>query len=132
MLKYKIDEDTLYISESDDNSKNWKNFTVNITNFIFDVNSTNVKNIIFNENSLENKDFSYFKELFDFYDLYNSNIKLNFLYDNTEIVNKEIKINQASQILFDYGKSMDNKSKGLSLIHMLILTNRIKFSPLSS
>ena len=91
-----------------------------------------INEIIFYGHSLSDADYSYFQSIFDFYDLYNSNIKLSFKfsYFGEESLYWEIKhkqINQAINLVKKYGYSLSNLKKGENLIHKLLLENRINF-----
>lgn len=91
-----------------------------------------INEIIFFGHSLSNADYSYFKSIYDYYDLYDSDIKLSFKYSyfNHESTHWEIKhkqINSAINLIKRYGKSMSNTKNGENLIHKLLLENRINF-----
>lgn len=84
-----------------------------------------VENIYFFGHSLSSADYSYFLSIFDFYDIYNSNIKLNFVYANHEDNAKKNMLKKISTLLTNYGESFDNKAKGKNLMHKLSLENRL-------
>jgi len=91
-----------------------------------------INEIIFFGHSLSNADYSYFQSIFDYYDLYESDIKLSFKYSyyNHESTHWRIKhkqINSAINLIKKYGNSMSNTKKGENLIHKLLLENRINF-----
>lgn len=95
-------------------------------------NRNSINEIIFFGHSLSNADYSYFQSIFDYYDLYESNIKLSFKYSyyNHESTHWKIKhkqINSAINLIKRYGNSMSNTKKGENLIHKLLLENRINF-----
>ena len=91
---------------------------------------SDVDEIIFYGHSLAKADYSYFQSIFDYYDIYQGDIKLTFqysIYNKTK--RKQIEKKQMSSIsnlLSSYGTSMDNKNHGKNLIHKLILENRLK------
>ena len=91
--------------------------------------------------SLSEADYSYFQSLFDYYDIYNSEVKLEFKYynyikDKKELTDEqkeerkdEVKSNMHKsviELMNDYGNTASNKSRGKNLLHKLILENRIK------
>lgn len=84
-----------------------------------------VENIYFFGHSLSSADYSYFLSIFDFYDIYNSNIKLNFVYSNHEDNAKKNMLKKISTLLTNYGEGFDNKAKGKNLMHKLNLENRL-------
>ncbi|QCA29654.1 hypothetical protein [Vagococcus xieshaowenii] len=84
-----------------------------------------VENIYFFGHSLSSADYSYFLSIFDFYDIYDSNIKLNFVYSNYEDNSKKNMLKKINKLLTNYGESFDNKSKGKNLMHKLSLENRL-------
>lgn len=84
-----------------------------------------VENIYFFGHSLSSADYSYFLSIFDFYDIYNSNIKLNFVYSNHEDNAKKNMLKKISTLLINYGEGFDNKAKGKNLMHKLNLENRL-------
>jgi len=93
-----------------------------------------VKRIIFYGHSLEAADYSYFRSIFDFYDIESSTIKLVFNYSIFDS-NQEYEISQSQyrdvyKLINDYSKNT-NKASGINLIHRLLLENRIKIKEVS-
>jgi len=91
---------------------------------------SDVDEIIFYGHSLAKADYSYFQSIFDYYDIYHSDIKLTFQYsiynkDKRKQIEKK-QMSSISNLLSSYGASMDNKNHGKNLIHKLILENRLK------
>lgn len=86
------------------------------------------REIVFFGHSLAEADYSYFQSIFDYYDIYNSGIKLKFLYHEHSVDCKEKEKMHASvmDLINTYGKSLDNKDKGTNLLHKLLLESRIK------
>lgn len=94
--------------------------------------TNNISEICFFGHSLGEQDYSYFQSIFDFYDIYNKNIKLNFYYtDNyvhTAKEKNEIKTKYVEAIfsmINKYGETLDNKNHGKNLLHKLMLEDRI-------
>jgi len=86
--------------------------------------------IIFYGHSLSKADYSYFQSIFDFYDIYHSNIKLIFIYslygEESQYESKKSEyLNAIIKLISDYGKTMDNKNHGKNLIHKLIIEDRL-------
>ncbi|MDF0480805.1 bacteriophage abortive infection AbiH family protein [Vagococcus sp. PNs007] len=92
-----------------------------------------ITHIKFYGHSLSEMDYSYFQSIFDYYDLYNSNVELIFYYSvydkkkESEIV--ETQFEAVSKLIDTYGKSMTNINHGKNLMHKLILTNRLSILP---
>lgn len=86
----------------------------------------NLKMICFFGHSLSEADYSYFQALFDYYEIYSSDIKLIFLFNNFKNTQREEQNFGIIKLLETYGKSMENKDKGKNLYYKLILENRIK------
>jgi hypothetical protein len=80
--------------------------------------------------SLSEADYSYFQSLFDYYDIYSSNIKLNFMYSEYDKNNltraKRETHNNVVKLMNNYGEKLENKDKGKNLLHKLLIENRIK------
>lgn len=88
-----------------------------------------IRKIIFYGHSLSSADYSYFQSIFDYYDVYNSDLQLIFYY-HTYDNNREDEIQQnqvisASRLLKQYGATMSNKDHGDNLLHKLILEKRL-------
>ena len=91
-----------------------------------------INEVILFGHSLSDADYSYFQSIFDYYDIYESNIKLSFKfsYYSDPILHWKIKhdqINSAINLVKIYGNSLSNTKKGENLIHKLLLENRINF-----
>lgn len=104
-------------------------------------NNIEISKICFFGHSLARADYSYFQSIFDYYDIYNSEVKLEFKYynyikDKKELTDEqkeerkdEVKSNMHKsviELMNDYGNTASNKSRGKNLLHKLILENRIK------
>ena len=104
-------------------------------------NKIEISKICFFGHSLARADYSYFQSIFDYYDIYNSEVKLEFKYynyikDKKELTDEEkeerkdeVKSNMHKsviELMNDYGNTASNKSRGQNLLHKLILENRIK------
>ena len=104
-------------------------------------NNIEISKICFFGHSLARADYSYFQSIFDYYDIYNSEVKLEFKYynyikDDKKLTDKEkkerkdeVKSNMHKsviELMNDYGNTASNKSRGQNLLHKLILENRIK------
>ena len=104
-------------------------------------NNIEISKICFFGHSLARADYSYFQSIFDYYDIYNSEVKLEFKYynyikDKKELSDEEkekrkdeVKANMHKsviELMNDYGNTASNKSRGQNLLHKLILENRIK------
>ena len=104
-------------------------------------NKIEISKICFFGHSLARADYSYFQSIFDYYDIYNSEVKLEFKYynyikDDKKLTDKEkkerkdeVKSNMHKsviELMNDYGNTASNKSRGQNLLHKLILENRIK------
>ncbi len=104
-------------------------------------NKMEISKICFFGHSLARADYSYFQSIFDYYDIYNSEVKLEFKYynyikDDEKLTDEEkeerkdeVKSNMhksVMELMNDYGNTASNKLKGQNLLHKLILENRIK------
>ena len=104
-------------------------------------NKIEISKICFFGHSLARADYSYFQSIFDYYDIYDSEVRLEFKYYNyikyaeelsdeeKEKRKDEVKSNMHKsviELMNDYGDTASNKSKGENLLHKLILENRIK------
>ena len=89
-----------------------------------------LRTINFFGHSLSEADYSYFQSLFDYYDIYSSNIKLNFMYseyDKNDLTRaKRETHNNVVKLMKNYGEKLENKDKGKNLLHKLLIENRIK------
>lgn len=104
-------------------------------------NKIEISKICFFGHSLARADYSYFQSIFDYYDIYDSEVRLEFKYynyikDDEELSDEEkeerkdeVKSNMHKsviELMNDYGNTASNKSRGQNLLHKLILENRIK------
>lgn len=93
-----------------------------------------ISNIIFFGHSLGLADYSYFFSIFDYYQLYESQVRLVFkfsVYD--ENLRSEIEYNihkKVTDLIKKYGSTFPNGYQGKNLLHKLILENRINISEL--
>lgn len=89
-----------------------------------------VKSIKFFGHSLAKADYAYFRSIFDFYDIYGSNVDIIFYYfnynKNPDFLEKQIE--SVYSLLDNYGKSFsgDLEKKGDNLVHKLSLEGRLK------
>lgn len=91
-------------------------------------NPSELRKIIFFGHSLSNSDYSYFQSIFDYYNLYDSNITLQFLYNRGLGLETISSHKEAIYNLFEnYGKTFQNKNKGKNLLHKLLLEQRVMF-----
>lgn len=75
--------------------------------------------------SLNSADYSYFQSIFDDVDLYDSNTKITVFYSPVVKDDKQIKSQQLIKLLYEYGRTLDNKDHGMNLVHKLLLENRL-------
>lgn len=95
-------------------------------------NQSQINEIIFYGHSLSEADYSYFQSIFDYYDIYHSEVKLTFLYseygDESGYVGlRRRQIRNVTNLIRDYGNTMDNQNHGRNLVHKLILENRLSY-----
>lgn len=88
-----------------------------------------LKKIIFYGHSLGEADYSYFQSIFDYYDIYASNIQLEFccsIYGDktSEEVLSEMSI-LVGKLLSNYGPTMGNENRAKNILHKLMLENRL-------
>ncbi|MCD7120326.1 bacteriophage abortive infection AbiH family protein [Limosilactobacillus agrestis] len=117
----------------------------------------NVRNLVFFGHSLSKADYSYFESLFDYYNLYSSDLHLTFYYgtysknDTKEKLltsgkndynfeqlgelidtenNKEMNraTNEVYNLIYHYGKTLNN-NHGNNLFHRLLLEGRVQILP---
>lgn len=91
-----------------------------------------IEKIIFYGHSLSNADKSYFQSIFDYYQIYNSNVTLifyfnDYLKDNKRTVQKE-QVSLVTRLLKNYGMTIGNDYQGDNLMHKLLLENRLFIS----
>ena len=82
--------------------------------------------ISFFGHSLAMSDYSYFQCIFDFYEIYDSKVKLNFFYNKNYDYGGIEQHGRVMRLMEDYGRSLENKEKGKNLLHKMLLENRIK------
>lgn len=93
-------------------------------------NKNGLKNIFFHGHSLSSLDYSYFQSIFDYYDIYDSGIKLTFCcsrYDGkstSEILSEHADL--VGKLLRAYGETTGNEHKGENLLHKLLLEGRLE------
>ncbi|MCR5332418.1 MAG: bacteriophage abortive infection AbiH family protein [Bacilli bacterium] len=98
------------------------------SNSVFD---KDVKKIYFYGHSLSEQDYSYFQSLFDYYDIYSSDISLEFCYSEYDPKNPAVEVDRLTTRVFNllnkYGETFDNKNHGNNLLHKMLLENRLSF-----
>ena len=82
-------------------------------------------NINFFGHSLSKADYSYFQSIFDYYNIYDSNIQLNFFYNENYDTTGTSQQTNVMNLMREYGRTLDNKDKGKNLLHKMLLENRI-------
>lgn len=96
----------------------------------------NIKNIIFFGHSLGDSDYSYFQSIFDYYNLYHSEVSLYFIFSphggSSDIYSREKQSDKVINLLKNYGNTLENKDHGLNLIHKLIIEDRLKIENLNN
>lgn len=95
-------------------------------------NNGKIDEIIFYGHSLSDADYSYFQSIFDYYDIYQSNIRLTFLYSEygekeNYITLRRKQISNVTNLLNKYGLTLGNNDRGKNLVHKLLLENRLGF-----
>ena len=85
-----------------------------------------ITDINFFGHSLAKSDYSYFQTVFDFYDIYGSEIKLNFFYNKNYDYDGKKQKDCVSYLMEYYGKSLENKEKGKNLSNKMLLGNRLR------
>lgn len=99
---------------------------------------SSVDEIYFYGHSLAKADYSYFQSLFDYYDIYSSNVKLFFCYseygsaeDKKNSKQKKAMGEAVLKLIGKYGNTFDNKDKGRNLLHKLLLESRLQLREVS-
>lgn len=92
-----------------------------------------IKEIVIYGHSLSAADHSYFQSIFDFYNIYETQVKVTFLYSDysseenglssLNIQRKYVK--SVTELLGKYGKSTGNEHRGKNLVHKLQLEGRL-------
>ena len=113
-----------------------------------------IKSIKVYGHSLSEADYSYFQSIFDFYDIYDSDVKIVFYYTdqrNRNTVkdekgrikvrdlrleveesywerekNKKTLVDNVIKLIEKYGETLDNKDHGRNLLHKLLLEGRLR------
>jgi hypothetical protein len=89
-----------------------------------------IKQISFFGHSLSDGDYSYFQSIFDFYEIYESDVALAFFFvyhgEKPHAEQQREKTALVYKLLKAYGKSMSNKDQGDNLIHKLMLEGRVR------
>lgn len=86
----------------------------------------NIKKIIFYGHSLSIQDYSYFQSIFDYYNIYDSDIILEFAYSNFNDNEKQNKSDAIIKLIERYGNTFTNEDHGNNLLSKLLLEGRIK------
>lgn len=98
-------------------------------------NKEEINEIAFFGHSLSQLDYSYFQTIFDFYDLYSSNVTLAFyyrLYEDVTNLDMELDLSKKiSQMLNSYAPSIGNENKADNLMHKLLLEKRLIIEEIS-
>ncbi|MGI6462814.1 MAG: hypothetical protein ACOX04_04220 [Candidatus Scatomorpha sp.] len=95
-----------------------------------------IDEIIIYGHSLSIADYSYFHSIFDYYDLYGSDVVLNFTYslygeksNHSNLKKKQVQ--NIMRLLKYYGDKMFDKERGKNLVHKMLLKNRLKIREIS-
>ena len=83
--------------------------------------------IIIYGHSLSKADYSYFHSIFDYYNIYGSNIKLKFKYSThgDTYICKSKHVQKMMELIKKYGEKMTDTARGANLVHKLLLENRL-------
>lgn len=100
---------------------------------------SNIDEIIFFGHSLGEADYSYFQSIFDYYDIYNSNILIKFIFnprhksndsEDTKLKKNILKLEsqsvKVSNLINKYGETLDNINHGNNLLHKLLTQGRLE------
>ncbi|USJ19906.1 AbiH family protein [Lactococcus formosensis] len=116
-------------------TKNFRTLILNSSKPMQNINNIyeeNINRIKFFGHSLCEADYSYFQQMFDFYELYsNNNLKLYFYFNNwldsgmtdAELLHKNVEA--ITNLIETYGQTLDNKDHGKNLLTRLQQTGRI-------
>ena len=93
----------------------------------------NINKIIFFGHSLGHADYSYFESLFDIYNIYDSNIELNFYYkkgssDFLDRLSAQKTLEEIIKLLTSYGQTSTNQH-GENIVNKLLLEQRLNLLP---
>lgn len=95
-----------------------------------------INNIYFYGHSLSSLDYSYFQSIFDYYDIYSSNVRLFFCYktfDNKTNLQLQKEIaNLAINLLTSYSNSIENLEHRKNMIHKLLIEDRLKIKEIKN
>ena len=90
-----------------------------------------INRITFFGHSLGEQDYSYFQSIFDYFDLYNSDIFLVFCYTEHDEKPTLTESDRTTQRVFNlinrYGETLSNKDHGNNLLNKLLLEGRLVF-----
>ncbi|GGD04270.1 hypothetical protein GCM10011573_37260 [Enterococcus wangshanyuanii] len=86
----------------------------------------NIEQIIFFGHSLSVADYSYFQSIFDYYNIYDSDVDLIFYYVNYSKNAFPQCLEAITKLIKRYGETLDNKDHGKNLLHKLSLECRLK------
>lgn len=99
-------------------------------------NKNELKNIFFYGHSLSALDYSYFQSIFDYYNLYDSNVSLTFCCSPYgEKTSQDILTEHAglvANLLEKYGATMNNENHGRNLMHKLMLEGRLTIKEINN
>lgn len=86
-----------------------------------------IDEIIIYGHSLSKADYSYFHSIFDYYNIYGSNIKLKFKYSThgEPYICKSNHVQKMMELVKIYGDKMTDTAKGDNLVHKLLLESRL-------
>lgn len=130
--------DNLNVEPSDPNyrfTKTYRTLILNSSKPVYTrstIYEPQVNIIKFYGHSLCAADYSYFQQMFDFYDLYkNNDLKLYFYFSNwsgsgiTDDDMLQLRVNEVTNLIGIYGSTLDNKHHGKNLLTKLQQTGRI-------
>lgn len=93
----------------------------------------NINKIVFFGHSLGPADYSYFESLFDIYNIYDSNVELNFYYkkystDFQDRLSAQKTLEKIIKLLTSYGQTLPNRH-GENIVNKLLLEQRLNLLP---
>jgi hypothetical protein len=89
----------------------------------------NIDQLIFYGHSLGKQDYSYFHSIFDFYNIYNSSIKLLFCYAKGY---ENQTFDSIYHLIHEYGNEFTNQKQGHNLLHKILLEGRLQIIEIPS
>ena len=91
-----------------------------------------IKIISFFGHSLNEQDYSYFQSIFDYYQIYDSDVVLDFCYTEHLSRGKELDLlsGRVFKLINEYGETLSNKDHGKNLLHKLLLEKRLRLREL--